>query len=230
MDMHTDDCAMWNAKHDGLDEATRDFGKTCETNHIKCAKAHEACHKAVVADDENDPIVELLDWVLVKTREAANLMVVAFQMQFKEALGPCMPAKHLPVLVSCAYSTVSQFRMAIWRMVADECIMPMQHNYLTSFGLAIVMQHALEKIPNTCMRVVPPRPPEPKDDLTTFLDSLGNTLASRTLVPHTAMPAAPFFSILPVPGVLPTRGSGVGPTTAIPVFWACPSLLYLLVW
>ena len=169
-DMHTNDCAVWDAKHDALDEATQDIGKTCETNRIK-----HAHHKAVVAGDEKDPIVELLDWVLVKMREAVNLMVVAFQKQFKEALVPRMPAEHLPVLVSCAYSTVSQFHMAIWRMVVDECIMPMWHDYLTCFGLATVMQHALEKIPNTCMRVVPPRPPEPKDDLTAFLDSLGNT-------------------------------------------------------
>ena len=45
-DLHTDDCTMWDAKRDALDEATRDFGKMCETNHIKRAKAHEAHHKA----------------------------------------------------------------------------------------------------------------------------------------------------------------------------------------
>ena len=66
-----------------------------------------------MAGDENDPIVKLLDWVLVKMREAVNLMVVAFQKHFKEALVPHVPAKHQPVLVSCAYSTVSQFCMAI---------------------------------------------------------------------------------------------------------------------
>ena len=142
MEMHTDDCAMWDAKHDTLDEATRDFRKTCETNRIKRAKARAAHHKAEVVGDEKDPVVELLDRVLVKMREAANLMVVAFQKQFKEALVPRAPAKHLLVLVSCAYSTMSQFRMAIWWMVADECIMPMRHDYLTSFGLATVMQHA----------------------------------------------------------------------------------------
>ena len=223
-DMHTDNCIMWDTKRYTLDEATRIFGEVCEANCIKCANAHEAHHKAVVEGDKKNPVVELLDWVLVKTREAANLAVAAFQKQFEEALVPHMPAEHLPVLVSCAYSTMSQFRMTIWRMVADECIMPMWHNYLTSFGLATVMQHALEKIPSTCMRIVPPHPPEPKDDLTTFLDSLGNTLASRTPAAHAGMPAAPFSSILPVPGVLPTRGSGVGPVpaTAIPVFGGAP--------
>ena len=107
-------------------------------------------------------------------------------------------------------------------MVADECIMPMRHDYLTSFGLATMMQHALEKIRNTCMRVVPPHPPQPKDDLTAFLNSLGNTPVSHTLVLHTAMPAALFSSILPVPGVLSTGGSGDGPATAIPVFGGAP--------
>ena len=138
-DMHTDDCAVWDAKCDALDEATQDFRKTCETNRIKHAKAREAHHKAVVAGDEKDPVVELLDWVLVKMREAANLTVVAFQKQFKEALVTRVPAKHLLVLVSCTYSTMSQFCMAIWWMMADECIMPMRHDYLTSFGLATMM-------------------------------------------------------------------------------------------
>ena len=197
-------------------------GKTCETNHIKCAKAREAHHKAVVVGDENGPIVDLLDRVLVKMREAANLTVVDFHKQFKEALVPRVPAEHLPVLVSCTYSTMSQFCMAIWQMVADECIMPMWHDYLTSFGLATMMQHALEKITKHLYEGHAPHPPEPKDDLTAFLDSLENTLVSRTLAPHTAMPAAPFSNLLPVPGVLPTGGSGVGSAAAIPVFGGAP--------
>ena len=120
MDMHTDDCIVWDAKRDTLDKATQIFGEACEANCIKCANAREARRKAVVEGDEKNPIVKLLDWVLVKTREAANLAVAAFQKQFEEALVPRMPAEHLPVLVSCAYSTMSQFRMAIWRMVPDE--------------------------------------------------------------------------------------------------------------
>ena len=93
----------------------------------------------------------------------ANTAVAAFQKHFEEALLPHVPAQHLPILVSNAYNTVSQFRMTIWRMVADECIMPMWHNYLTSFGLASMMEHALEKIPSAYMRIMLPHPPEPKD-------------------------------------------------------------------
>lgn len=96
--------------------------------------------------------------MLEKTRKAANLALVAFQKQFREALVPHVAAEHLLILVSNAYSTVSQFRMTIWQM--DECIMPLWHDNLTNLGLATVMQHALEKIPNTCMSIVPPSPPE----------------------------------------------------------------------
>ena len=46
--------------------------------------------------------------------------------------------------------------MIVWRMVADECIMPMRHDYLMNHGLASVMQHAGEKVLSTCMRVVLP--------------------------------------------------------------------------
>ena len=115
------------------------------------SQLYQACYssKAVVKGDEKDPMIELLDKVLEKTRVAANQAVDAFQKQFKEALVPCVPAEHLLVLGSNAYNTVSQFRMAIWRMVADECIMPMWHDYLTNFGLVTIMQHTLEKIPIT---------------------------------------------------------------------------------
>ena len=169
-DMHTDNCVVWDTKCNAIDEATQEFGEMCEASHIKCADAREACQRAVVEGDEKDPVVELLDRVLVKTREAANIAVEAFQKQFEEALVPRVPAEHLPLLVSNAYNTVSQFCMTIWWMVVDECIMPMWHDYLTNFGLATIMQHALEKIPSTCMRIVPPCPPEPKDNLTAFID------------------------------------------------------------
>ena len=157
-----------------------------------------------------------------------NLMVKAFEKQFEEVLVPRVPAEYLPILISNAYSTVSQFHMIIWQMVADECIMPMWHDYLTNFGLATVMQHALEKIRSTCMRIVPPCPPEPKDDLMAFLDSLGNTQASHMPL----APMVPLSSIPLLPGVLPTGGLGVGPVpaTTAPVFREHPLLLYLPAW
>ena len=154
-DMHTDDFVMWDTKRKAIDEATQEFGKACETSRIKRTVAREACQKAMVEGDEKDPVIELLDRMLIKTREAANKAVEAFQKQFEEALVPCVPVEHLPILVSNAYNTVSQFRMTIWQMVADECIMPMRHDYLMNFGLASVMQHALEKVLSTCMRIVP---------------------------------------------------------------------------
>ena len=138
-DMYTDDCVVWDAKCNTIDEATQKFGETCEASHIKCAAAREARQRAVVEGDKKNPVIELLDRVLVKTREAANKAMEAFQKQFEEALVPRMPAEHLPILVSNAYNTVSQFHMTIWRMVADECIMPMWHDYLMNHGLASVM-------------------------------------------------------------------------------------------
>ena len=148
-DMHTDNCAVWDTNCNAIDESTQKFRETCEASCIKCTNAHEARQKAVVAGDEKDPVIELLDRVLVKTRQAVNKAIDNFQKQFKEALVPRVPAEHLPILVSNAYNTVSQFHMIIWRMVADECIMPMRHDYLTNHGLASVMQHALEKVPRT---------------------------------------------------------------------------------
>ena len=142
-DMHTDDCVVWDAKHNIINEATQEFGETCEASHIKRAAALEAHQKAVLEGDEKDPVIELLDRVLVKTREAVNKAVEAFQKQFEEALMSCVPAEHLPILVSNAYNTVSQFRMTVWWMVADECIMPLWHDYLMNFGLASLLQHAL---------------------------------------------------------------------------------------
>ena len=93
--------------------------------------------------DTKDPVVELLDCVLEKTRGVANAAVMAFQKHFEEVLLPYVPPQHLPILVSNAYNTVSQFRMTILHMVADKCNMPMWHSYLTSFGLASMMEHAL---------------------------------------------------------------------------------------
>ena len=153
----------------------------------------------------------------------------AFQKQFKEVLVPRVPAEHLPILVSNAYNTISQFCMTIWRMVADECIMPMQHDYLTNHGLASVMQHALEKVPSTCMRIVPPHPPELKDNLTAFLDSLGNTLATRAPVtpvvhPTVAPPVTPIVlppAIAPLPGIS-ALGARPVPATSVPVFGGVP--------
>ena len=179
-DMYTDDCVVWDAKCNAIDEATQKFGETSEASRIKHADAHEAPQKAVVAGDEKDPVIKLLDQVLVKMRQVVNKAMENFQKQFEEVLVPCVPAEHLPILVSNAYNTVSQFCMTIWQMVADECIMPMWHDYLMNHGLASVMQHALEKVPSTCMRILPPRPPGPKDNLTLFLDSLGNSLASHS--------------------------------------------------
>ena len=197
-DMHTDDCIVWDAKHNAIDEATQQFGETCEASRIKCANAREARQRAMAEGNEKDPVVKLLDRVLIKMREAVNIALEAFEKQFEQVLVPRVPTKHLPLLVSNAYNTVSQFRMTIWQMVADECIMPMWHNYLMNFGLATIMQHALEKVPSTSMRIVPPHPPEPKDSLTTFLDSLGNTSASHALVtPFMPPTMAPPVTSLP---------------------------------
>ena len=226
--MHTDDCVVWDTKHNTIDEATRKFGQTCETSHIMCAEACEACQKAVVEGDEKDPVVELLDKVLEKTR----IVVEAFQNQFKEALVPHMPAEHLPVLVSNAYNTVSQFHMTIWWLVADQCIMPMWHDYLMNFGLATIMQHALEKVPSTCMRIVLPHPVEPKDDLTAFHDLLGNASLFLALAAPIVVPTMALSNVPPLPGVLPAGGLGgrPAPITAAPVFGVHPSLWYLLAW
>ena len=203
-DMHIDDCVVWDTKHNAIDEATHKFEATCEASHIKCAAAREARQKAVVAGKEKVPVIKLLERVLVKMRQVANRALENFQKQFEEALVPCVPAEHLPILVSNAYNTVSQFRMIIWRMVADECIMPMRHDYLMNHGLASVMQHALEKVPSTCMRIVPPHPLEPKDNLTLFLDLLGKSSATCAPVtpvvhPTVAPPVMPMFPPVAIP-------------------------------
>ena len=230
--MHTDDCVVWDTKCNAIDEAMWKFGQTCETSHIMHANTREACWKAVIEGDEKDPVIKLLDKVLEKTRIVANHAVEAFQKRFKEVLVPRVPAEHLPVLISNAYNTVSQFRMSIWWMVADECIMPMQHDYLMNFGLATVMQHALEKVPSTCRRIMLPHPPEPNDDLTAFLDSLGNTSLPRASMTSMVAPMMALSDIPPLPGVLPTGGLGVGPVSAAttPVFGVHLLLLYLPAW
>ena len=84
-DMHTDDCVVWDTKRNAIDEATQEFGEACEASCIKHAIAREARQRAVVEGDEKDPVIELLDQVLIKTREAANKAVEAFQKQFEEA-------------------------------------------------------------------------------------------------------------------------------------------------
>ena len=228
-DMHTDDCAVWDANRNAIDESTQKFRETCEASRIKHANAREAHQKAVVAGDEKDPVFKLLDRVLIKTRQVANRAVENFQKEFKEALVPRVPAEHLPILVSNAYNTVSQFRMVIWQMVADECIMPMWHDYLTNHGLASVMQHTLEKVPSTCMRIVPPHPPEPKDNLTLFLDLLGNSSATRTpatpvVHPTVAPPVTPIVqppAITPLPSIS-TLGARPVPMTSVLVFGGAP--------
>ena len=78
-DMHTNDCVVWDAKHNAIDEATQEFREACEASRIKHAVAHEARQRAMVEGDEKDPVIELLDWVLIKTREVANKTVEAFQ-------------------------------------------------------------------------------------------------------------------------------------------------------
>ena len=191
-DMHTDNCAVWDVNRNAIDESTQKFRETCEASRIKHAAAHEARQKAVVAGNEKDPVIKLLDRVLIKTRQAANRAVENFRKQFEEALVPRVPAEHLQILVSNAYNTVSQFHMVIWQMV----IWSMWHDYLMNHGLASVMQHALEKVPTTCMRIVPPRPLEPKDNLTLFLDSLGHSLATR-------MPVTPIVHPTVAPPVTP---------------------------
>ena len=77
-DMHTDDCVMWDAKYNAIDEATQEFREACKASCIKRAIAREAHQRAVVEGDKKDPLIELLDWVLIKTREAANKAVEAF--------------------------------------------------------------------------------------------------------------------------------------------------------
>ena len=100
----------------------------------------------------------------------------------------------------------------------------MRHTYLLSFSLATMMQHALEKIPSVCMMNILPHPPDPKDDLTTFLDSLGGGSAPRT----PAMPAV--LSVVSagtcnLTGVLDTGGLGMGqaPPASALVFGGVPS-------
>ena len=108
--------------------------------------------------------------------------------------------------------------------------MPMWHNYLMNFGLATVMQHALDKVPSTCMRIMPPCPPEPKDNLTAFLDSLGNTSVSHApvtpLVPPLVMPTVPPPIITPLPRIPASVNLGMGPvpTTTVPVFGGAPCI------
>ena len=228
-DMHTDDCAVWDTNHNAIDESTQKFREMCEASCIKRANAREARQKAVVAGDEKDPVLELLDRVLIKTRQVVNRAIENFPKQFEEALVPHVLAEHLPILVSNAYNTISQFHMIIWWMVADECIMPMRHYYLTNHGLASVMQHTLEKVPSTCMRIVPPHPLEPKDNLTLFLDSLGNSSATcmpatPVVHPTVAPPVTPIVqppAITPLPSIS-TLGARPVPMTSVPVFGGAP--------
>ena len=220
-DMHTDDCVVWDAKRNAIDKSTQEFGETCEASCIQHGNTCEACQRAVVEGNKKDPVVELLDWVVVKMKEAANITVKAFQEQFEKALVPCVPAEHLPLLVGNAYNTVSQFRMTIWQMVADECIMSMRHDYLTNFGLATVMQHALEKVPGTCMRIVPPRPPEPRDNLTAFLQW------HLQLRLWSCLPSSLLFSGFLFQGIW---AWGQCPRLLFQSSGECPFLLYLLAW
>ena len=71
-DMYTDDCVVWDAKCNAIDEATQKFGKTCEASRIKRADAREACQKAVVAGNEKDPVIELLNQVLDKDEKGGE--------------------------------------------------------------------------------------------------------------------------------------------------------------
>ena len=91
-DMHTDNCALWDANCNAIDESTQKFGEMCEASHIKHANAREARQKAVVAGDKKDPVLKLLDRVLIKTRQAANRAVENFQKQFEEAQVPRVAA------------------------------------------------------------------------------------------------------------------------------------------
>ena len=87
------------------------------------------------------------------------------------------------------------------------------------------MQHALEKVLSTCMRIVPPCPLEPKDNLTAFLDSLGNASASHVpatpiVHPTVAPPVTPMVLppvVAPLPRI-PALGAGPVPMTTVPVF------------
>ena len=79
------------------------------------------------------------------------------------------------------------------------------------------------------MRIVPPCPPEPKDNLTAFLDLLGNTLATHapaTPIVHPTV-APPVTPIVPPPAITPLPGiSALGvrpvPATSVPVFGGVP--------
>ena len=62
-DMYTDDCVVWDVKHNAIDEATQKFGETCKASRIKHAAAREARQRAVVEGNEKDPVIELLDRV-----------------------------------------------------------------------------------------------------------------------------------------------------------------------
>ena len=55
-DMYTDDCVVWDAKRNAIDEATQKFGETCEASRIKRAAAHEARQRAVVEGNKKDPV------------------------------------------------------------------------------------------------------------------------------------------------------------------------------
>ena len=56
-DMHTDDCVVWDAKCNAIDEAMRKFGQTWEASRITHANSCEAHQKAVVEGNEKDPVV-----------------------------------------------------------------------------------------------------------------------------------------------------------------------------
>ena len=90
-DMHTNDCVVWDAKRNAIDEATQEFREACEASRIKRAIAHEARQRAMVEGDEKDPMIELLDRVLIKMREVANKAVEAFQSSLRSHWCPVCP-------------------------------------------------------------------------------------------------------------------------------------------
>ena len=91
------------------------------------------------------------------------------------------------------------------------------------------MQHALEKVPSTCMRIVPPHPPEPKENLTLFLDLLGNSSATRApatpiVHPTVAPPVMPMFppaAIAPLPSISTLHATPM-PSTSVLAFGGAP--------
>ena len=180
--MHTANAQEWDARHKELVEATATFRRECLEADTAQSKGMTNIYREITDGTRQDPAVAIIEAASEETRKITDQTSDKYHDAIQKTLMGRVPYAMLPTVVASAHTVMMTFRVAVWRLVADESVWPTRIRSAGFCKMAPIVRQSLAAIPALCGLVVPPRPVEtpapPASPVLSFLQQRSKVGAS----------------------------------------------------